>query len=129
MFGWQELISKLSEVFDALPPEDRQVAGVFVYNYGEAGAIDLLGREQSLPLATSGHNNYWLWGPRGYSGEVMIIVGGSEQGHRQRFEQIEQAGRTDCRYCMPYEDNQPIFVARGLKSPLEAVWPSLKHFD
>jgi hypothetical protein len=30
---------------------------------------------------------------------------------------------------MPYEDDQPIFVCRGLKVPLAEIWPRLKHFD
>jgi hypothetical protein len=129
MFGWDSLVEKLRDVHRALPPGERETAGIFVMNYGEAGAIDLLGRRHGLPLATSGHNNYWLWGPRGYTGQVMIIVGGSEADHREAFERVEVAGVTDCDYCMPYEDGQPIFVARGLRWPLSEVWPRLKHFD
>jgi hypothetical protein len=129
MFGWDSLVEKLRDVHQALPPGEREAAGIFVMNYGEAGAIDLLGRRHGLPLATSGHNNYWLWGPRGYTGQVMIVVGGSEEDHREAFEQVERAGATDCDYCMPYENDQPIFVARGLRRPLSEVWPRLKHFD
>jgi 4-amino-4-deoxy-L-arabinose transferase-like glycosyltransferase len=129
MFGWDELVATLRGVYDALPPDDRAVAGIFVFNYGEAGAIDLLGRRHGLPLATSGHNNYWLWGPRGYSGQVMIVVGGSAEDHLGVFERVERAGTTDCEYCMPYEDDQPIFVCRGLRIPLDEIWPRLKHYD
>jgi hypothetical protein len=129
MFGWQELVATLAGIYHTLPDGDRERAAFFVGNYGEAGAIDHLGRRYDLPKATSGHNNYWLWGPRGYSGEVMIIVGGSRDEHLGVFEQVEQAGTTDCHYCMPYEDDQPIFVCRGLKVPLAEIWPRLKHFD
>ena len=82
-----------------------------------------------MPLAISGHNNYWLWGPRGYTGEVMIIVGGSEQDHRGDFDSVSLVGRTDCGYCMPYENDLPIFVARGLRVPLRRIWPDQKHFN
>ena len=34
------------------------------------------GRGLGLPPAISGHNNYYLWGPRDHDGSVMIIVGG-----------------------------------------------------
>ncbi len=129
MFGWEELAATLAGIYHTLPDEDRARAAFFVYNYGEAGAIDLLGRKYDLPKATSGHNNYWMWGPRGYSGEVMIIVGGSRDEHLKVFREVEQAGATDCHYCMPYEDDQPIFVCRGLKVPLDEIWPKLKHFD
>jgi hypothetical protein len=30
---------------------------------------------------------------------------------------------------MPYEDDQPIFVCRGLRMPLDEIWPRLKHYD
>ena len=130
MFGWDELVEALAGVYNDLPPDERAVAAFFVYNYGEAGAIDLLGREHDLPKAMSGHNNYWLWGPRGYSGEVLIIVGGSRDGHLHAFEEAEQVATTDCGpYCMPYEDDQPIFVCRRLRSPIEQAWPRLKHYD
>ncbi len=129
MHGWSELIDELTRIYEELSPQDRQIASFFVFNYGEAGAIDLLGRERGLPKAASGHNNYWLWGPRGYSGEVLIIVGDSREDHLQAFREVEQVGTTDCRYCMPYEDGQPIWLARGLKIPLEQIWPQLKHFD
>ena len=129
MHGWEELVAKVAEVHATLSAEEQAVATVFVHNYGEAGAIDLLGRELGLPRAISGHNNYWLWGPRGYSGEVMIIVGGPRDDHQEVFDEVRLAGTTDCDYCMPYEDNQPIFIAKGLKVSLEAIWPELKHYN
>jgi hypothetical protein len=129
MFGWESLVGALRDVHRALPPDERADAAIFVMNYGEAGAIDLLGRRHGLPPATSGHNNYWLWGPRGASGRVVIIVGGDEADHRGECLSVERAGTTDCDYCMPYEDDQPIFVCRGLRTPLADLWPRLKHFD
>jgi hypothetical protein len=30
---------------------------------------------------------------------------------------------------MPYEQDLPIFVARGLRVPLSEIWPAVKHFD
>jgi hypothetical protein len=128
MFGWNELVDEVARVYRTLSPEEQEIAGFFTYNYGEAGAIDLLGRKYTLPKASSGHNNYALWGLQG-SGEVLIIIGGTQKGHLRMFEQVEQAGTTDCNYCMPYENNQPIWIARGLKVDLEEVWPQLLHFD
>ena len=33
-------------------------------------------REYGLPPALSGHNQYWIWGTRGYNGNVIIDVHG-----------------------------------------------------
>ena len=129
MHGWQELVDSVAEVWDALPREDRARAAIFTYNYGNSGAIDYLGRARGLPPSISGHNNYWLWGPRDYTGEVMIVLGGDDGGLRRHFESVERAGTIDCDYCMPYEDNRPIWIARGSHRPLAEVWPEQKHYD
>ena len=63
MFGWHELVAEAVRVAAALPPADRAKAVIVARNYGEAGAINFLGRERGAPLAISAHNNYWLWGP------------------------------------------------------------------
>ncbi|MCH7666153.1 MAG: hypothetical protein IH936_09545 [Acidobacteria bacterium] len=41
-------------------------------------------------------------------------------------------GRTpavDCRYYMPYEDDKPVWIARGIRKPLAELWSELKHYD
>ena len=77
MFGWREMAEKVAAVYRSLPPRDRVRAVFFGNNYGEAAAIDVFGSRLGLPPALSGHNNYYLWGPRGHDGSVIIIVGGS----------------------------------------------------
>ena len=44
-------------------------------NYGEAGAIDFFGPQYGLPESISGHYSYYVWGPRGATGEVVIAFG------------------------------------------------------
>ena len=129
MQGWDAMVAELARVYDALPAADRAKATIFANNYGEAGAIDVLGRAHGLPFATSGHNNYWLWGPRGSSGQVLILMGGAPEDHERLFERVERAGEIECGDCMPYENHQPVYVVRGLKQPLTEVWPRVKHFD
>jgi hypothetical protein len=128
MFGWEELAAKVARAYHNLPPEDQEKCIIFGQNYGEAGAIDVLGRRLGLPGAISGHNSYWMWGPRGHTGEVVIIIGGDREENAEWFETIEQVDVTECRYCMPYERGVPIFVARNIKRSLKANWVSLKHF-
>ncbi|MGB6639233.1 MAG: glycosyltransferase family 39 protein [Thermoanaerobaculia bacterium] len=129
MHGWESIVETVASVFDTLSPEEQNVAAFFTGNYGEAGAIDLLGRKHGLPVAVSGHNNYWLWGPRGRTGEVVIGIGGSKEYLGEIFEEVELAARTDCGYCMPYENDQPVWVCRRPRTPIDELWPELKHFD
>jgi 4-amino-4-deoxy-L-arabinose transferase-like glycosyltransferase len=128
MHGWEEMVAEVARVYRSLPPEDQAKAGIYGQNYGDAGAVDLLGRKYGLPKASSGHNNYFLWGPHG-SGEVLIILGGDLEDHRQAFRDVRQAGEIRCGLCMPYENNRPVWIARGLKAPIEKVWPRTKHYE
>jgi hypothetical protein len=46
-------------VWTSLPPGQRASAGIFTANYGEAGAINELGRGTGLPAAVSDQNSEW----------------------------------------------------------------------
>jgi hypothetical protein len=128
MHGWPELAANVARVFAALPAADRARACIFVQNYGEAGAVDVLGAPLGLPRAISGHNSYYLWGPRGCTGEVVIVFGGRREDHEEVFTSVEQAAVHTCTDCMPYENNRPIWVARGARVPFSEIWPRVKRF-
>jgi hypothetical protein len=82
-----------------------------------------------LPPAISGHNSYWLWGPRGSSGEILIVIGGEQERLAQLFASVELAATVECGYCMPYENHQPVWIVHDLGLPIDELWPRLKHFD
>ena len=115
MFGWRELVDSVLVVYNTLSPEEQSRCVIFGENYGEAGAIDVLGRDSGLPRALSGHNSYWFWGPGDWSGEVVIVIGSDREDLEELFLSVEEAGVTSCTYCMPYENGRPIWIARGLR--------------
>lgn len=129
MHGWPEFATAVAGVYHRLPPGERGVACVVGRNYGEAGALDLFGGPLGLPPAISTHNNYWLWGPRGCTGEVVIVPARDRDELDRLFTRVELAATFDCTDCMPYEDDLPIWVARGAHTPLADLWPALKHFE
>ncbi len=87
------------------------------------------GKAYGLPASIGNHNNYWIWGPRDYTGEVMIILGGSKEDHEADFESIALMRKSECEHCMPYENNVNIWVCRGLKTSLKDLWPDEKHYE
>lgn len=130
MHGWEELVAEVERVVASLPPEERAKAVVFGQNYGEAGAVDVLGRSRGLPPAISGHNSYWLWGPPpGATGDVVVVLGDEREDLEALFHRVERAGTVRCDYCMPYEDDLPVWVARDLRGDLHEVWPGVKSFN
>jgi len=128
-FGWEEMAATVADVYRGLPPEEQAQACIFAGNYGEAGALEFYGPRYGLPPVISGHNSYHLWGTEECSGETMIVIGGSISSVGVVFEEVWQANQTHCDYCMFYEYSLPVYVARGLKVPLEKIWPSVKTFQ
>ncbi|MBS4027882.1 MAG: glycosyltransferase family 39 protein [Ignavibacteriales bacterium] len=127
-FGWKEMTKEVATAYNSLTPEEKSVAAIYTQNYGEAGAIDFFGTAYELPRATSGHNSYWHWGLRGYSGEVLIIIGGNAEDHAQTYESVQQFSIHRNQYAMPYETNVPIFICKKPKVPLKDIWSRVRHY-
>jgi len=127
-FGWPEMVATVAGVYNSLPPEVRAKTAIFVQNYGQAGAIDLFGPKYGLPSAISGHQNYFLWGPRDYTGESMIVLDDNQGRLEQLFASVQKVARVYHPYSMPYE-HADVFYCRGLKEPLQEWWPQAKHWD
>lgn len=129
MQGWSEIAQQMAAAYHSLPEADRARAGVFGSDYGVAGAIDFFGPKLGLPKAISNHNSYWLWGPRDWDGEVLVIPTRNEGRLRRLFESVEQVGSLECGHCMPYENHLPIWVARRARASVPQVWIAAKNFD
>ena len=128
-FGWEEMVDAVAKAYYSLPPEDRAKTAIYGQHFGQAGAVDLFGKKYGLPKAISGHLNYWLWGPRDYTGEIVIVIGSMPEGERRNFEQVEVAATFDNPHGYPWE-RRPILICRHLKEgTLLQLWPRLKHWD
>ncbi len=127
-FGWHDLVGQVAAIYNALPPQERAVTGIFAGNYGEASAINILGKPYGLPTAISGHQNYWIWGPRGYTGEEMIIIdGASPDEMKPYYDSCTVVGERNHPYAMPWEHG-PIYVCHGRKTTYQTDWTELKHY-
>jgi hypothetical protein len=127
-FGWPEMVAAVAKIYHSLPEEEQRKTAIFADNYGEAGAIDFFGPEYGLPKAICPHQNYFLWGPREYTGEIVILVGSARiEEARQFFASVEPAATLNNPYGMLFE-HRPILLARGLKIDLRKLWPRLKNW-
>lgn len=126
-FGWVELVNQVADIYHQLSPQDQAKVVIFADNYGEASAINFLGRVYGLPPAISGHNNYFLWGPGNANGEIVIAIGDSILAKRTVFAEVTKTATFHCQYCI--EDGVGIYVAKDLKIPLNELWPTVKHYE
>ena len=129
MFGWPQIVQRVAAFYHTLPPDVQQQTAIFANNYGDAGAIDFFGPKYGLPKAIGGHQNYWIWGPRNYTGASIIVLGEGDARNMQRdCSSYKVVGTTEYPLSRPDEWN-PIYYCRGLKWNLKTVWPQAKHWD
>ncbi len=127
-FGWQEIVDETAVAWNRIPVEDRKDCGIFAQDYGQAGAIDFLGRRYGLPRSLSGHQTWFLWGPRGYSGNCMIVLDDSRENLERLLDHVEYVGQSaDNPYAL--EKQIAVYICHGAKfGTLTQLWPNLKHW-
>ena len=127
-FGWPEMAATVASVYDNVPPELRAKTCVFAQTYGQAGAIDFFGPKYGLPRAMSGHQNYFLWGPHGCTGESVIVLDDREEVLAAQYASVRKAAHVYHPYSMPY-NHFDVYYCQGLKVRVDEVWPRLKRWD
>ena len=126
MHGWQALTKIVERAYEILPPNEKSQAVIAASNYGEASAIEFFGHD--LPPVISGHNNFWLWGTHGATGNVVIDING-DCGGGKMFRTSQLMTRFRAEWITPEEDGIPIMLCTGIKVPLDSVWPQLKNYN
>jgi Dolichyl-phosphate-mannose-protein mannosyltransferase len=128
MFGWEEMAQHVAAYYHTLSPEEQRKTAIFANNYGDGAAIDFFGPKYGLPKAISGHQNYWIWGTREYTGESLIVLGEGEESNMQsKCASYSIVGDATHPLSRPQEW-LPIYHCRGLKWNLQTAWPELKHW-
>ena len=126
-FGWPEMVSEIAGIYKALPPEERAQTGIWAGNYGEAGAVNEFGPKYGLPRAWSRHQNHWYWGPPPQVFKNLIVIQWSLDDVRdsctsfQAFEHYERFGMS--------EENQPIYLCRGVTFDIQKIWWHSHHWN
>ena len=128
-FGWKEMAQVVADAYHKLPPDEQKSCAIFGQSYGQAGAIDFFGAKMGLPNAISGHQNYFYWGPRGYTGACMIVMADRPGRLHELFESVELAGTVYHPLSMPY-NHFDVYVCRTPRfGDLQTIWPKLKHWN
>ena len=129
-FGWDQQVSTVVAAFRALTPTEQQTVCIYGDNYGEAGALDLLGRleEPKLPPAISPHNTYWLWGRHGCTSQLVIAIsGGSPDELRGKYEDVTILGHMDDPNAMPHE-HKYVYLLRHRRPEMPLDWTRVKDY-
>jgi hypothetical protein len=120
--GWDELVKTVAGIRAALPPAQRTNVGVLVGNYGEAGAIEMLGPTYNLPPPISMTNSAWLRGYPTPPPTTLIVIGFTRDEADAAFTGCRLAGHNGNSQSIHNEesdDHPNIFVC----GPPRASWP------
>lgn len=127
--GWPELTREVAGVVDGLTPEERAKAVILTGNYGEAGALELLG--QGRPPVYSGHNSLWDLGPPPDERTVVVLVGTWEPPWMHgAFAGCRTVATIENDVDMPNdEQGQSIQVCSRMTRTWSDAWPDFRHLD
>jgi 4-amino-4-deoxy-L-arabinose transferase-like glycosyltransferase len=127
-FGWNELVATVASVYHAMPPEEQARVAIIGNNYGDSGAVDLLGPRYGLPMKALGtHQSYWLWGPGDPTKDVLIVLGDRPEGLRKWCEDVEVAAELAHPWTAVWE-NRPVLVCRRPRYTIEELWPKVRNW-
>jgi hypothetical protein len=129
--GWNELVKKVADIRDSLPAEQREKVGVLVGNYGEQGAIEILGPAYHLPPPISGTNSAWLRGYPAQPPSTLIVLGNSRQYVERTLTSCRLAGHITNPYGVQNEeseDHPDIFVCAAPRMPWPEFWKQYQGF-
>ena len=127
--GWPRLVDDVAAAYRSLPDADRAGAVLLASNYGEAGAIDLLGASRGLPHAWSGLNAYGWWGPPPDGARAVVAV--AEDGPPAELPacRLVRPVRNDEGVHTEESDHAAIYICAPPPQGWAAVWPRIRHLS
>jgi hypothetical protein len=130
-FGWNELVHTVAQIRDSLPPEQRANFGITVGNYGEAGAIEMLGPAYHLPPPISTTNTAWLRGYPTPPPTTFIVLGLRQKQADSIFTGCRLAGHNGNSEGVRNEESEyhpDIFVCGPPRKPWPELWKEHQDF-
>ena len=72
MLGWEELTSLTNKAYQMI--EDKNASFIYCENYGQAGAITIIGKKYGLPEAVSFNESFRYWYPEEFNPDITSMV-------------------------------------------------------
>ncbi len=129
--GWPELVKTVAGIRDSLSPEQQASVGILVGNYGEAGAIEMLGPAYHVPPPISGTNSAWLRGYPVPPPSTLIVIGLSSKYVERNLTACRAVAHNVNREGVKNEESQyhpDIFICGPPRKPWLEFWKDFQGF-
>jgi hypothetical protein len=129
--GWDELVRNVAAIRDSLPPDQQSSYGILVGNYGEAGAIEMMGSAWHLPTPISLTNSAYLRSYPATPPSTLIVVGWSQRQLDREFSGCRVAGHNGNALGVKNEeseDHPDIYVCGPPKKGWPEFWKTNQRF-
>jgi len=129
--GWNELVRTVAQIRDSLPADEQAHLGITTGNYGEYGAIEILGRAYGLPSPIGTTNSEWLRGYPTTAPTTLIVLGLSAEQANDLFTGCRLAGHNGNSEGVRNEESQDhpdIFVCGPPRKPWAELWKEHRDF-
>ncbi len=129
-FGWEEMARDVAAVYHEVRRTSADSVGVTTRNWGQASALHVYRKEFGLPEPITGDGWFYFDAlrnqtfPRSY-----VSIGVPAAQLRSLFEHVEQRGLFTNPYCMPDENNNPIYYCAVPRIDLRKYWVVMFRMD
>jgi hypothetical protein len=107
-----------------MPAGERRDGVVLAQNYGEAGALALMGPPRGLPTPLSGHLSWQYWHPAQMPERYALTVGYQKPQLRQLCLTWRIDGRIRNTFSLDNEEEGLPIATCHLRKPLGTLWQS-----
>ncbi len=130
-FGWNEMVRTVAQIRDSLPPDQQAHLAIATGNYGEYGAIEILGAAYGLPQPIGTINSEYLRGYPTPQPTTIIVIGNGTDTANALFTNCRVAGHNGNSEGLMNEESQShsdIFVCGPARKPWSEIRKNHQNF-
>jgi hypothetical protein len=128
MFGWEEQVALVDSVYNSLSEQERNNCVIWAENYGEAGAVQIIGDKYGLPDPICRHGSFWSWGYGNPEAEVWISLGNEAGAVNYVFDSVTLIKTIKHPYAIEEENNIPLYLCRNPKIDIPQWWTDSRKY-
>ncbi len=132
MIGWPDLTATVGRAYQSIPEVEKPRTVIYAGNYGEAGALDLYGKQYGLPRVISGSNNLWYRGYGDTDPKTVVVVGVDYSEAATVFRSCKVVDKVTNSYGVKNEESTrhtAILICRDPWLPWKDIWAQSQSFQ